>query len=315
MMQGSAPNLEICIFWNRWYLPFSFFSLGLLMHFHLLLWIKGRKAVFFIVAGYIPSLYFIFHVFSCSYYMTDFQKGSLGWYPATMTAPKIAVFNGLVFLLFSLIELFIAFRYDYTSRSKRIRHQSVILVVSILLAFIASGIYQSTIIAKHLPVPFLPFTTMLLWIGGIWYVLYRYNFLGFNLSLASPQIVSRVNELLILVDRDFNIIEVNNRFAALIGISAEKFVQQKVASVFRGKEIERLLDQLLSSRHQYCKGEAFLETATHEPIPVLVQCSVVTNSLSDVESINLIAEDLRSLKRLETLNSNNEALLKEKEFS
>ena len=163
----------------------------LLLHFHLLLCGKGNKSIPYIIAGYIPSLYFIIHVFGSGYYITDFQKGSLGWYPATMTAPRIAVYNALVFLLYAIIELFLAFRYGYTSRSKRIKRQSVILIVSNLLAFVAGGLFQSTVIAKNLPLPLLPFTTMLIWIGGIWYALYRYNFLGFTLSLASPQIVSR----------------------------------------------------------------------------------------------------------------------------
>jgi len=312
MMQGSATSLEACIFWNRWYLPFSFSSLGLLLHFHLLLCGKGKKSIPFIIAGYIPSLYFIAHVFCGGYYMTDFQKGSLGWYPATMTAPKIAVYNGLVFLLFALLELFLAFRYGHASRSKRVKRQSSILVASNLLSFIAGGLVQTTIIGRNLPLPLLPFTTMLIWIGGIWYALYRYNFLGFSLSLASPQIVSCVNELLILVDRDFNIIEVNNRFAALAGRNAESLAGVNIESVFRGGEIGVLLGKLLSTGHPNCQGEAFIETDAPEPIPVLVQCSTVTNSLAEIEGIILIAEDLRPLKRLETLNSNNEALLDEK---
>ncbi len=312
MMQGSAVSLEACIFWNRWYLPFSFSSLGLLLHFHLLLCGKGKKSIPFIIAGYIPSLYFIAHVFGGSYYMTDFQKGSLGWYPATMTAPKIAVFNAIIFLVFALLELFLAFRYGHASRSKRVKRQSSILVASNLLSFLAGGVVQTTIIGQNLPMPLLPFTTMLIWIGGIWYALYRYNFLGFSLSLASPQIVSRVNELLILVDRDFNIIEVNNRLAALTGRNAESFAGANIESVFRGGEVGMLLGRLLSSGHPYCRGEALLESAAPEAIPVLVQCSAVTNSLAEVEGIILIAEDLRPLKRLETLNTNNEALLEEK---
>lgn len=315
MLQYSARSLEDCIAFNNVYLPFSFLSVGLIMHFHLELCLSTKVKPWMLVLSYMPPLFFIINVFSGHYYISDFKLGPYGWYPERMSTPATELFNVAIFLAFEILEVLLLIWYGRRSSFQRVKRQTRILIISIVASFIVSGLYQGLIIRKAIPMPLLPFATQLVWMAGIWFAVERYNFIGLSMSLASRQIVAHVNEMLILCDSRSRIMETNERFSAITGSVAvvdKNGVWISLADILHGEGLSVLVDALLSGSLNHGTMEATLKTGTGKTVAVRIHASNLRDCTGEVEGLIIVAEDIRAIKELERLNERNAALLEEK---
>jgi PAS domain S-box-containing protein len=312
MFQYSALSLEACLFWNALHLPFSFLNVGLLMHFHIVLCKKNKQPLWVYLLAYLPSIYFIGYIVSGRDYLGDFALGPYGWYPRLMAPPLISVLNVAIFSLFLAIELILLIRYRRRSRSQRIKRQALALIHAMVLSFAVSGAYNALVLGRGLPLPLLPFALQLIWIAGIWFSLKRYDFLGLSISFASRQIISHINEMLVLCDAELNLAESNERFRAVSGYAEDEALSLVLGQIFIGEELNALVLRLQSGREQQGSVEAFMRSSAGKTIPVMAYASTLRDKIGELEGLIFVAEDLRPLKQLEVLNAKHETLLNEK---
>jgi len=314
MFQYSALSLEACLFWNTLHLPFSFLSVGLLMHFHIVLCTTKKQPLWVYVLAYLPSLYFIAYAVSGRAYLGDFALGPYGWYPRLMAPPLISALNVGIFFLFLAIELALLVLYRRRSRLRRVKRQARALMHAMLLSFAVSGAYNALVLGRGLPMPLLPFALQLIWIAGIWFALKRYDFLGLSISFASRQIISHINETLLLCDDGLTIVETNERFRKLSGYADDEALGLSVSQLFVGEDLNALVLRLQSGVEQQGTVEACLRSSAGKAIPVMAYASTLRDKAGELEGLIFVAEDLRPLKQLEALNAKNETLLNEKKL-
>ncbi len=307
-LQYSAASVEECWLWYRFAAPFSFLSVGLLMHFHIAFCFKKHvhKIIYFLI--YTPTILFIANTLLERYYVYEFKLGPYGWYGTIVGNAVSNLLNAFIFLIYMLIEVIITWRWGKRSHSKRIKRQAHLLIIANGTAFIVSGLFQSFIIQNDIPFPLMSSLTMLIWIGGIWYALYKYNFLGLDISLVSKQIISKVNEVLLLVDHQGNVLEANENFYTLSTALKIEHSAYNISMLFLEPEkIQGILHTLNSHAREYVCEEVHLIGKNDEPIPLFLQASSIKDMLGEVEGIILIGQDVRVLKHYEKMNASKSA--------
>ncbi len=308
--QYSASSIEECWLWYKLSAPFSFLSVGLLMHFYLVLCFNKRinKLVYILI--YIPTVFFIVDTLLGNYYINDFVFGSFGWYESSVGRGSSNYLNALIFTTFMIIELIITWYWSIKSKTLRIKRMAIILMVANISAFLLSAIFQSLIISAHLQLPFMSFATMLVWIGGIWYALVKYNFLDLTISLTSKDIVSKVGEILVLVDRYGLILETNENFYKLASANIMDNKDHKVSNYFvEPDKVDKLINDLNNPKSSCISDEINLVGRGNEFIPILLQASAIKNKLEETEGIIFIGQDLRTIKHLKKINEHKSSYL------
>jgi PAS domain S-box-containing protein len=154
----------------------------------------------------------------------------------------------------------------------------------------------------------------LIWIAGIWFALKRYDFLGLRISFASRQIISHINEMLVLCDTELKLAETNERFRAVGGYTENEALSLVLGQIFIGEELSALVRRLQGGAEQQGTAEAFMRGAAGALIPVRVYASSLRDTVGELEGLILVAEDLRPIKQLEVLNAKHENLLNEKKL-
>jgi PAS domain-containing protein len=189
-------------------------------------------------------------------YLGDFALGPYGWYPRLMAPPMITLLNVAIFSLFLALELILLMLYRRRSRLRRMKKQARALIHAMALSFVLSGAYNTLVLGRGLPLPLLPFALQLIWIAGIWFSLKRYDFLGLSISFASRQIISHINEMLVLCDAELKLAETNERFRAISGYTEDEALSLLLGQIFMGEELSALVQRLQGGAEQQGSAEA-----------------------------------------------------------
>ena len=311
MLQYSAENLEKVQLWNKFYMPLSFLTVGLILHLHIAIWKKKKLNLLIYFLTYLPSLYFIIYVLSGHYFLGEYIEGPYGWYPAGVQSSFLTTINTIIFSLFSIIEIVLILLYGKRVRLKRKKRQARLLLISLLLSFAFSGITTNLTLSQKLPLPLLPFLGHVIWFGGVWIALSRYGFLKIDLELVSPEVVSKIKDYLIICSNECSIIDFNNPFAETFGYN--KNTERPSLETFLTDETVQIIKQMLISRDTSSKSiDTAFKTRSAEYIPVHLQISPVINTLDEIEGITLLSWDLRPIRALEQLNEKSNALAEER---
>jgi DNA-binding CsgD family transcriptional regulator len=114
------------------------------------------------------------------------------------------------YLIFSIIILLIAFNRSVLRKFKlQIKIIIITLILSIVLAFIDHVVlfYWLGILTSRIPGFVVIYS--LFWVVGIWYAMIRYRFMAVTPAMISRDILSNIDEHIILLDTDMKIISFN----------------------------------------------------------------------------------------------------------
>ncbi|MGE5381205.1 MAG: methyl-accepting chemotaxis protein [Methylocystaceae bacterium] len=302
LTNATPANQESIWFWYR------LSALGwctlpsIALHFSMILTGKNKKLgrlwPLLLVVIYIPSLVELAQNFTgiliaetfipSAYGMVEVQRTSSLWYLA-----HNLYFLGFVGAHFLMIAL-----WGRRSRYRRDKKQARIIVICGLISFGIGMAVNLYLPGRGVQVPAVAPITTLVWAVGMGYSIARYGLTTLTSALAAEEILSRVKDLVFLVDPEGRIIHPNYQVSSAMDISEEHLQGQMLASLTREPEVvNSYLVELNLGRDPQEKAELTL-SGQHSLIPTNVMFSPIRNQLRDLVGIVVVAQDLRPTRQV-----------------
>ncbi len=187
----------------------------------------------------------------------------------------------------------------YTTTDKNIQKKQAKLVL--VTSLVASGIgFAANIILPGLKmyiVPPIAVLALVVWELGIWYSIGKYKLMVLSPEIAMDEIISKIKDLLIMVDNEFRIVIVNDQIKRILNYQEEELVGQLLDTIIY-KSAKEEFDNIKQNVKENDTFETVLGGKDGDRIPVKAFLSQIKNKVGDYCGIILIAQDLRDTKKL-----------------
>ncbi|MDD5065627.1 MAG: PAS domain S-box protein [bacterium] len=209
----------------------------------------------------------------------------------------------LYFHLFSILSIVLLFLWSRRTPDELERKQArIILLFSVIT--VALGMIPNIILPAmgiyHVPA-MAPLITVF-WIIGIYYSLVHFRTRVITTGIASDEIISNMNDLLILLDPNNNIIKINDQVHKLLGYREDELINTPFSSIIMENDaLNKVLKMMPESRVQHYNGESYLVTRTKEYIPVNVSLTGMSNRNTGFLGTVILARDLRNVHYIKQL--------------
>ena len=297
----SAPDRESCWFWYRISAAGWCFFPGISLHFFLALTEKDRvlKRHWLYPALYLPGAAFLFKSLSGVFLVEDFIHKPLGW---CEIAPSSSAWFWMYVLYYSgfiITGSLLTVRWGRASGALRKKKQAKVIVTTAVPVLILTAVSDSLLPAVNIQViPSVASILILVWVSGIWYAIINYKLMILTPSIAADEIISKMIDLLVLVDPEGNIIKVNRQAKDLLGYGEDELIGRPLATIMGEGPIADDLARIRKDSHRTCSRELTCRTRVGEEIPVNISCSGVKDREGDVIGIVIVGQDIRQMKRL-----------------
>jgi signal transduction histidine kinase len=149
------------------------------------------------------------------------------------------------------------------------------------------------------------------WSVYIWLVVKRLNLLPLPYPQTIDRIINDIQDIVILLDKEGNILMANPSFINTIGQSAGQIAGKKFDSVVLNKnqDFSMFLNWLFSPDLDIFNFEINLITENSLNLPYSFVCSRILNKRNEIMNTLLIGHDLQAMQVMESLNSQLERTL------
>ena len=298
----SAPNKEVAWYWYKVSVASWSFFPGIALHFFLILTEKEgllRKWWVYPIL-YIPGLVFSYKALSDVLLVKDFVYQGLGWCEVAPPGSAWLWAYPAYYTSFVLTGLLLTLRWGNRSKILRKRKQAKMIVFTAFPVLITTAVTDSLLPAMDIQViPSIASILILTWIFGIWYSIVKYKFMILTPSIAADEIISKMVDLLVLVNPEGNIIKVNRHTNEILGYDEGEVIGKPLSAIVMGED--RIRGEFSKMGRDSCHtytAELNYRTKRGEEIPINISCSAIKDREGDVIGVVIVGQDLRQMKQL-----------------
>ncbi len=225
------------------------FFIGIGLHFTLILTkrVKLLKKWWIYVIIYLPGIVFTCLEIITQFSVSDFVPSKFGWkaiYRLDSAWYWLYQFYYTFYTLFSVVLIWL---WGKTSSILREKKQSRIIIICSFFGLISGYTFDSLL--PQLNLRFLPpigTLLILIWIFGIWYAIVKYRFMTVTPSIAADEIISRMMDLLFILNYEGIITSVNLRVIELLGYMEKELIGRPFKDIaLETDEINNELNRIL----------------------------------------------------------------------
>ena len=306
----SAPNKQTAWFWYNISALGRFFYPAVLLHIALV-FTKNRsvKKWYNAIIIYIPTLIFLYGIFTGPFITQDLVLVNSQWYEILITNNGWWFAYNSYYILYDLIAITLIGWWGYRSTHLREKKQSLVIVLTGSLALILGTLTNTVLQALNIYVlPSIAQIFGVIFFLGIGFAIIRYQLLNLTPAIAAEQIVSKITDLVILIDIDSKIIKINYRAQDLLGYSEQELLGKEWSSLIQNPTDLKLardrMDKTLKESPKHDKSywsNKILELtykSKHGEIPVKSFLSVIKDKYSVVGFV-LVGQDMRQTRKLQ----------------
>ncbi|MGE5405713.1 MAG: ATP-binding protein [Candidatus Saccharibacteria bacterium] len=300
----SAPDKNFAWFW------FKMSSLGWCIfpaiNLHFLLLLSQRKSIlkkkWFYPLIYLPIPFLLLKVWLGTLTTRDMILTNLGWVEISVGVQPWMAFFVLYYVSCIGLGLLSTWLWGRHSDDVREKRQANIISFLGLAALILGSITNIVLpaVAKQ-PIPALAPTIILMWVFGIWYAISNYELMILTTEIAAYEIVSRVMDLLILVNPRRKILSVNRRTVEMLGFSEKDLTGTLVDEVaVRPDDLRYEVENMIKGDFPHGRVvEMDYRTADGGSVPVNVSGSSIKNKRGEIMGVVVVAQDIRQARQLQ----------------
>lgn len=301
----SAPDKATAWFWynlsaiGRFFYPAVVLNLALIFtssRFSQKTWYNS--AVF-----YILPFIFLYAIFTGPFITQDLVFVNGQWYETLITNNIWWYAYTLYYLIYISTSLIIIGWWGYTSNLLRERRQALIVISTALAAIVLGNITNNFFqyFNYHL-LPSMAQITGVIFFVGITYAIRRYKLLKFTATAAADQIISKIRDMVILIDTYGNIITINSRAQELLGYRSQELEGLKWEFLLNDGgdmiKMDKIMKRELLADENSRGMEINLNTKSGDYIPVKAFISGVKDDFGIIGML-MVAQDLRQTRKLE----------------
>ncbi len=298
----AAKSMDELMFWYNMSSPGWCLFSGAAIHFLLLLSKKdallNRKWVYLLIYG--PGFVLMYKQLADSFAVVGFIR--VGW-GLIEIAPIMSGWY-MFFMAYQcgyiLIGLISVSVWGMKSGIRRERKQALMMFVTTSITLILA--FANDILLPALKVYLLPSISpviILIWAFGMWYSITRYRLMSVNIQNAAGEIISKMKDMVLLLDMSGMIVKINARVTDLLGYD-EGFLHQKpLGSIVRDRdEVESELADMkggIASDSEMITG--FIDSAGGD-LPVSMAATILRDRYGDPIGTVVVGTDIRETIQL-----------------
>ncbi|MFH1121196.1 MAG: PAS domain S-box protein [Bacteroidota bacterium] len=260
----------------------------------------------FISTVVIIPLIFIYHQFTNNLSINPDRQPygwSLKWSDNVWTYLFYAYY--LIFTLLSFLVIFIFCRRSENPDEKK---QSKI-IVTISAVGILAGALMDVVIQNMGIYRIPPVTNLLVFIfgNGVIYAIFKYRFLTITPTIAAENIITAMDEFLVLLDREGNILNVNKATLDSLEYRRNELEGKSISRLFPPNDSFTDLHLRLTENKNITNQEGSVRAKNGQMVPVIFSSSTVKDKMGTVIGTVFIARDITERKKAElSLHESNE---------
>lgn len=237
------------------------------------------------------------------------SPGPLGWIEQVDPDSFWFLYLNVYFFSYIIISVARVWRWGKSSLRRHQKKQAWLISLSILITLSASLVTDTLLPALSIPViPSIAPIFFLILAYGLWLAISRHRLMILTPEIAADEIISRIHELLFLVNSQGQIIMANSKVYQLLGYTSLEMRGDYIASYIdmHGFNHSLIRENLLVAEKLVIDEVCFV-SRSGEKIPVELSCSPIKDQAREVIGMVMVGQDLRMLYQLQ-------ALQKEKEY-
>lgn len=300
-MHAASTMEEVRLWYNISSPGWCLFS-GATVHFVLLLTkneaMLGKKWAYPLMYG--PGAVLVYKQVADSFAVTGFMKA--GWGLVEM-AP---VTSGWYFFFMAyqagyvMLGLVMVGMWGIKTRIRRERKQALMMFVSALLSLVLA--FSNDILLPALKVYLFPSISpaiILIWAFGMWYSITHYKLMSVNVEIAAGEIISKMKDMVLLLDASGTIVRTNARVTGLLGYDEAALLSEPLGSIVRDRgEVESELARMREAGSSDCEMiTGFIDSAGGD-LPVRMTATTLRDRFGDPIGTVVVGTDIRETLQL-----------------
>lgn len=271
------------------------------LHFFLILTGKENilKKQYLYTVLYLPPVVFMAKLLSGILVTTDFYYGPFGNVEVQASNSIWANLFMLNWVSFCSIGLLLVWVWGRNATTKREKKQSQIIFYSAFIP-LAGGMLTNRVLPLFgIKFPAIAQILSLIWFIGIWYSINNYRLMVLTPEIAIDEIISKIRDLLVLVNSKGTILKVNNQILDILGYTEGELVGQSVSILFKDSEVARSeLINIKEGIHFTKDLETEYMTKDRTSIKVSLSSEVIRDKSGDFIGCIIVAQDMRIIGQL-----------------
>ncbi|OHD18261.1 MAG: hypothetical protein A2Y34_05875 [Spirochaetes bacterium GWC1_27_15] len=279
--------------------------------------ILKKRWIYFLL--YVPGLIFLFNSLASEMLIKEIiiEKVSIKFVPAFSIWLVLYMIYHFGFII---IYVFLIWQWGKKTTKTIEKKQSMILFLSAVIPFFLGTVIDSLLpffkIYFHRPMSNI---FIIIWAFGIWYSIIKYKLMKpSSFSVAFEEIISKMMDLLIIIDKDGKIIKTNRKLEDLLGFNEKELLGKYLDNLILEKNIieKKMLTLFNDKENKNYSTEVKYIAKNGNKIPVDISCSILNDNFNDDISMVIVGQDIRLTQQLkEEIKEREDAEEKEKEYT
>ncbi len=275
----------------------KYFFFPLNLHFFFIL-TKTRSKLWLLIPAYAPAI--ILNIINASGY-SMFSNITI------INHQILALFDyGWIFLyVFSIlfcfsISFYIVFKWGKKTKINKEKIHSKIILVILTFSYTTALILTILLpLSGYMELQSIGVSFFYLYVIGLFYLVSKFRFMSINYSLTADEIISNINDIVILLDLRLKIIDANAKFEQILSIAPEKIKGKLFCDIIvQNDEVKRKCEDLISDkinssnlRLNYRKENEYVITRT-----TLLR---IKDKFGDLAGFLVISSEVKEIKQFQ----------------
>jgi PAS domain S-box-containing protein len=248
---------------------------------------------------FILPLIFIYKHWTNSFVILYPIKQSYGWTYVWVESIWAYLFY-IYYTLLMVIPLNMFLKAWKKGEEQLKRKQAQIIFSTTLISLVLASF--TNVVCPNLNIHRIPLVgdvIALIWMGGVVYAIRRYKFLTITPYTAASNIISTMADALMLIDKRYHIVNVNNALLELLAYKENEIVGQPFETLLADKfEKRQWLDRIISESNLK-NYDLFLKNKSGRNIPISLSSSMIKDDTGGIVGFVCIARDMTERKQAE----------------
>jgi PAS domain S-box-containing protein len=204
------------------------------------------------------------------------------------------------FIIFNLLAILLIYYYGRKTKKINEKKQAKIIAISISIGLLA-GFLLDVLIQKLNIYNIPPIANLLVFIfvSAVLYAIFKYRFLTISPTIAAENIISAMDEILILLNQERNILSVNKAALNTLHYEQKELEGKSLAILFQGKAYKKKLLEKITKDEVISNYESSFLTKNGEIVPIIYSTSPLKDNEGIVIGTVFIARDITKHKQIE----------------
>jgi len=267
---------------------------------------KLLKNKWFLFLVFIFPLFFVYKQWTNCLTMNPIRQ-SYGWLFAWKDTIWTYLFYAYYFI-FTLLSLY--FIYFYGRKTKKIieKKQAQIISQSVIASLIVGTIFDVVIPKLGIySIPTIGDLFIFIFAVGLFYAIVKYRFLTITPAIAAENIISAMDEFLILLNQEGNILTVNKATLDSLQYEQKEIEGKSVTLLFQEDNFKKNILEKITKKEVIKNHDSSFITKNGKKVPIIYSSSPLKDEEGIVIGTVFIARDITEHKQIE------EELIKAKE--